>query len=153
MPPVTTKASTVIDAPAEAAWAVLGDYANDPLWRSAVARMEQTPPGPVHDGATAVEELHTFGRTVVTRIELHDVRPGAGFAWRAIDGTDAHGTRTVVSLGADRCEVRTHREIGLRGADRLLQPIVAWSMARAEREDLRRAAVLVVERAAAGAIG
>lgn len=146
--PVVTQGRIVIEAPARTAWELLADYAHDPLWRAAVTRMDQTPPGPVQEGADVVEELHIFGRTVVTRIELHDVQPGTSFAWRAVDGPGAHGTRTIVPLGPNRCELRTYREITLSGPDRLLQPIVSWSMARAERGDMRRAAALVGERAA-----
>ncbi|MGB4779990.1 SRPBCC family protein [Microbacterium sp.] len=153
MTTVLTRASAVIEAPADAAWAVLGDYANDPLWRRAVSRMEQTPPGIVHDGAQAVEELQTLGRTVVTRVELHDVLPGRSFAWRAVDGTDAHGTRAIVPLDDGRCALRTERRIGLTGADRLLQPLVSWVMARAERADLARAAALVLARNGSEVIG
>lgn len=145
--PVITQGRAIIEAPASTAWGLLADYANDPLWRKAVSRMDQTPEGPVREGAHAVEELHIFGRTVVTRIELHDVQPGESFAWRAIDGPGAHGTRAIVTLGPSRCELRTYREITLRGLDRLLHPIVSWSMARAERADVRRAAALVVARA------
>jgi hypothetical protein len=140
---IVTKGRVVVEAPAAATWRMLADYANDPLWRGAVSRMDQSPLGLVQDGVVVVEELRTFGRTVTTRIEVHDVRLGTEFAWRAIDGTDAYGTRTIIPLGPARCEIRTYREIGLRGADRLLEPFVSWSMARAERDDLRRAAALV----------
>lgn len=145
---VRSAASVVIQAPAAAAWEVLGDYAHDPAWRSGVSRMEQTPPGVVHDGATAEEDLRVLGRRVTTRVELHDVRDGGGFSWRAVDGTDARGTRTIVALDAARCELRTEREIRLVGADRLLAPLVRWVMARAERADLARAAALVERRRA-----
>lgn len=150
MPPIITTASAPILASADAAWAVLGDYANDPLWRGAVTRMDQTPPGPVHDGATALEEVRMFGRTVLTRVELHDVVAGREFSWRSIGGVQAHGIRRIVPIGTDRCEVHTRREVTLRGADRLLQPVVAWSMARAERSDLHRAAAMIERQAAEG---
>ena len=87
-----------------------------------------------------------LGRLTRTRIEVHDVRPGASFAWRAVDGTGAHGIRSIKPLGDDRCELRTWRQIRLAGADRLLQPIVARVMARTERGDVLRAAALVAER-------
>ncbi|MBA4248768.1 MAG: hypothetical protein C0444_10835 [Microbacterium sp.] len=146
--PVVTQGRAVIDVPASTAWALLADYANDPLWRKGVTRMDQRPQGLVCDGAHVVEELRILGRTVVTQIELHDVQPGTSFAWRAIDGPGAHGTRAIIPLGSARCEIRTYREITLRGLDRLLHPVVSWSMARTERDDLRRAAALVAEHAA-----
>ena len=148
---VRTAGRVVIQAPASAAWEVLGDYAHDPAWRSGVSRMEQTPPGRVQNGATAEEDLRVLGREVRTRIELHDVRDG-GFSWRAVDGTHAHGTRTVAPLDSGRCELRTDREIRLVGADRLLAPLVRWAMSRAEHADLARAAALVERRHAAGGV-
>lgn len=150
MPPIITTASAPIRASATAAWAVLGDYANDPLWRAAVTRMDQTPPGPVQNGATALEEVRMFGRRVLTRVELHDVVAGVEFSWRAIDGIQAHGIRRIVPSGTDGCEVHTRREVWLRGADRLAQPLVAWSMARAERSDLHRAATMIERQTAEG---
>ncbi len=144
--PIVTEGRAVIDTSAQIAWTVLADYSNDPLWRQGVTRMEQSPPGEVFDGAIVVEELHVLGRLTRTRIEVRDVRPGVSFAWRAVDGTDARGTRSLVPLGEGRCELRTWRQIRLRGADRLLGPLVAGVMARAERGDVHRAVGLVTER-------
>jgi hypothetical protein len=147
MKPITTKSRAVIEATAATAWAVLSDYANDPLWRHGVLRMEQTPPGAVHDGARVVEELRILGRTVRTDIEVRDVNPGSSFAWRALTGSDAHGTRSISPLGSDRCELVTEKHVCLAGSDRLLQPLVAWVIRRTERADARRAAAFVAERA------
>lgn len=148
---VRTQAVSRIESSLASASAVLGDYAQDPLWRRAVARMEPTPRGMVRDGTHAVEELRTFGRTVVTLVEVYDVEPGRGFAWRAIDGTDAHGTRILTALSDELCELRTERVIRLTGADQLLAPLVSWTLARAERADHGRAAALVMARAAGAA--
>lgn len=142
---IITSGRVVIDATTAVAWAILADYTNDPRWRHGVERMEQTPPGEVFDHAPVVEELRILGRLVRTPIEVHAVRPGSSFAWRATDGTDTHGTRSIVALDDGRCELHTWRRIALTGADRLLQPVVSLIMSRNERRDLQRAAALVAE--------
>src|SRR5690349_10281647 len=98
MAAVITEASIVIEASAPDAWAVVGDYANDPQWRAAVSRMDQTPPGPVQRGATAVEVLRVLGRTTTTTVEVLSVDAPREFAWRATAGSIAHGTRTLTPL-------------------------------------------------------
>lgn len=140
---IVTEGRVVIDASPAAAWILLSDYANDPSWRRGVSRMEQTPPGPVREGARAIEELTVLGRVTRTLVEISEVVPGRSFAWRAIDGTEAHGTRSIEPLPDGRCELRTWRAIRLVGADRWLEPVVAVVMARTERGDVRRAATFV----------
>lgn len=147
--PVRTTARAIIDAPAAFAWEVLSDYTNDPLWRGGVSRMDQQSPGPVHEGATAVEDLRVLGRRTVTTVRIEEVRPGAEFAWRAIAGSAARGTRTIHALPNGRCELVTAREITLGGVDLLAQPLVSWVLARAERRDVLAAARLVEARHAA----
>lgn len=144
--PVTTAARVIIHAPRAAAWEVVADYANDPLWRGGVSRMDQTPPGEVREGAPVVEELRVLGRLVRTELEVWEVRTGEMFSWRATDGTNAHGTRTITTVDETTCELHTWRRIHLTGADRLLQPLVAWIFSRNERKDLRRVAHLIAER-------
>ncbi|QEO09869.1 SRPBCC family protein [Protaetiibacter larvae] len=136
----------VIHAPAAAAWAVLSDYANDPLWRAGVSRMEQTPPGRIREGARAVEQLRVLGRELRNDVVVEDVEEGAWFAWRVIGGVDAHGTRRILPFDAHSCELVTEKHLALSGTDRLLTPLVAWTIRRTEAADARRAAGLVESR-------
>lgn len=108
--------------------------------------MEQSPSGPVFDGAQAIEELRVLGRSITTHIEVSDVRPLTGFSWRAVDGTKAHGTRALEELPDGKCLLRTERQITLQGMERLLEPLVGWLMNRTERKDVLRAAILVERR-------
>ena len=134
---------SAIAAPAAVAWAVLADYAHDPSWRKGVSRMEQSTPGPVHDGARVVEQLRVLGRDIRSDVTVHDVVPGESFAWRVVDGADAHGVRRIVAHGVDRCELVTEKVLVLTGTERLLAPLIAWTIRRTEAGDARRAAALV----------
>ncbi len=140
---ITTKAQVIINTSPDVAWTVLADYANDPLWRENVLRMEQSPSGPVFDGAQVIEELRVLGRNITTRIEVSDVRPFTGFSWRAVDGTKAHGTRTLEELPDGTCLLVTERQITLQGLELLLEPLIGWLMNRTEQADVARAAALV----------
>ena len=61
MRPITVRTSARVAAPAADAWEFLSLYANDPLWRRGVTRMDQAPAGPVVDGASTDEELACWG--------------------------------------------------------------------------------------------
>lgn len=141
--PIITEARAVIAAPAAVAWRLLADYANDPLWRARVRRMEQSPPGQVFPGATAVEEIRVLGTLSRAVVEVVTVTPGTSFTWRAIDGADAEGHRTITALGDDRCELHTWRVIRLSGAQAWGEPLARWALTRGERADVQRAAALV----------
>ncbi|MFD2840596.1 SRPBCC family protein [Populibacterium corticicola] len=143
---IKTTAQAIINASPDVAWTILADYANDPLWRENVLKMEQSPSGPVFDGAQAIEELRVLGRSITTHIEVSDVRPLTGFSWRAVDGTKAHGIRTLEELPDGKCLFKTERQITLQGVERLLEPLVGWLMNRTERKDVLRAAILVERR-------
>lgn len=135
-----------IAAPAATAWAVLSVYANDPRWRAGVSRMDQATAGRVHEGARVVEELRVLGRDIRSDVEVHDVVEGESFSWRVLGGADAHGTRRIVELAPDRCELVTEKVLVLRGSDRLLAPLIAWTVRRTEAADAKRAAALVETR-------
>lgn len=147
MPPIRIVSRAPIAAPATSAWALLSDYANDPLWRHGVSRMEQTPAGPVRDGARVVEELRVLGRDIRSDVEVHDVVSGESFGWRVVGGADAHGARRIEAHADDRCELITEKVLVLHGADRLLAPLIAWTIRRTEAADARRAAALVEDAA------
>lgn len=133
--------------PAEVAWSFLSVYANDVEWRQGVSRMDQTPAGPVVDGASAVEHLRMFGRDLVNVALISDVQAGASFTWQVKNGADAHGSRRVVPVGLETCEIIIDKAVRLDRADRWLRPIVALVLRRTERADLRRVAHLLEDRA------
>ncbi len=143
MQPIEIHARQTVDAHASAAWELLSLYADDPQWRRGVSAMDQTPAGRVVDGAQTVEILRMLGRTMRNVAEISDVEQGVGFAWRVVDGADADGSRRIVPLAGDRCEIVIEKRVRLAPSDRLLRPVIAWVLASTERGDLRRAARLI----------
>ncbi len=105
--------------------------------------MTQTPAGRVHNGARAIEQLRVLGRDIRSDVEVHEVVDGESFSWRVIGGAQAHGTRRIVARGDDHCELVTEKVLVLTGSDRLLGPLIAWTIRRTEAADARRAAALV----------
>lgn len=138
----------MVAAPASDAWRLLSTYADDPLWRRGVSRMDQDPPGPVIDGARTTEVLRMLGRTMHNVAVVSDVRPGESFSWRVVDGVDADGSRRVIALGDDRSEIVIDKRVRLAPSDRMLRPLVALVLARTERGDVRRAVRLIEQRRA-----
>lgn len=143
MRPIEIHARRTVHASADDAWSLLSVYAHDPRWRRGVSAMDQTPAGPVVDGARTIEILHMLGRTMRNVAEVSDVEAGAGFSWRVVEGVDADGSRRVVALGPGLCEIVIEKRVRLERSDRLLRPVIAWVIARTERGDLRRAARLI----------
>lgn len=131
--------TTVVGAPPEFVWAYIATYANDPTWRAGVSRMHQHSAGPVHVGAEVDEVLRIMGRTVRSRVIIESVDEGRSFAWRVTDGA-AFGRRWVRVLSNGATELGAEKTLVLRGADKLLAPLVGAVVRRTERADLVRAA-------------
>lgn len=141
MPTIT--ASTTIDRPASAVWAVVADYERDPDWRQGVETMAPSSSGLVRVGTTTSEVLHFGGRTYRNAGEVTEVEPGRAFCWRTTSGADAEGCRRVeTSRDGSACvtievTVRTH------GVERVLQPLLVRMLRRRQVKDLQRLATLV----------
>lgn len=125
-----------IDAPAEVVWAIVADYARDPEWRGDVVEMSSDPPGLVTEGCRTHEVMKIGGRTYRNDGAVDRVVPGSSLAWHTDRGVDASGSRTVRSLGGERCEVTLELHVTPRGLDRLLAPVLRPMVAKALRRDL-----------------
>jgi uncharacterized protein YndB with AHSA1/START domain len=145
----TLTASTTIDAPASAAWAVVADYGRDPEWRAGVETMAPSPSGPVAVGTTTAEVLHLGGRTYRNGGEVTAVEPGRRFTWRTTSGADADGSRTVRALAEGTCEVTLVLDVRPHGLERLLQPVLIPMLRKGLAADLTRLRDLVVAEATA----
>ena len=145
----TLTASTIIEAPAPAAWAVVADYGRDPEWRDGVETMAPSPSGPVRVGTTTAEVMHLAGRTYRNGGEVTDVHPGQRFAWRTTSGADADGSRSVRALADGSCEVTLVLTVRAHGFQRLLQPVLVPVLRKGLAADLTRLRDLVLAEATA----
>ena len=143
----TFTASTIIEAPASAAWAVIADYGRDPAWRDGVETMAPRPSGPVRVGTTTDEVMHLAGRTYRNGGEVTEVRPGERFAWRTTSGADADGSRSVRALADGSCEVTLVLTVRPHGVQRLLQPVLVPMLRKGLAADLARLRDLVLAEA------
>lgn len=140
---LTLTASRTIDVPAEQAWAVVADHARDPGWRRGVLEMTSEPAGPASAGAVTHEVLRVVGRTYRNDGVVERLVPGRRLEWRTTSGAVAHGSREVLPLGPDRCEVTLELHVEPHGVERLLAPVLRRILAKGLVEDLRRLADVV----------
>ena len=121
----------------DTAWGVLADFAADPRWRHAVDEMTPDPAGPARPGQRVREVLTFRGTTYVTDMRLLDV----GARRLVFDGvgasTKVHGVRRVdVDGGATVATIEL--SVRLRGARRVLEPVMGPMYRRQVRADLRQ---------------
>jgi uncharacterized protein YndB with AHSA1/START domain len=142
MAAITITRSATIEAPADAAWAIVADYDRDPQWRAGVSTMAPTPSGPVSVGTTTAEVVRFGGRTYRNAGQVTAVDPGRRFSWRTTSGTEADGSRSVRPLGDGRCEITLELTVRPHGTERLLRPVLARMLDRGMAGDLDRLAAL-----------
>jgi uncharacterized protein YndB with AHSA1/START domain len=139
----TFTASRTFDVPADAAWAIVADYARDPEWRGGVLEMGSDRAGLAVAGAVTRERIRAGGRTYRNDGVVERVVSGERLEWRTTAGVDADGARTVRSLGAGRCEVTLELHLRPHGFDRLLVPLLRGTLAKGLHADLGRLAGLL----------
>lgn len=146
--PTDFSASVEIDAPAEAAWAVLVDFDGYPTWNTFCPKVITT----FEVGGTAVLHVQLGRKRVVQRLVVHAVKPGEMFAWGSTIGPafvfEAAREQAIERLGDRRCRYRTHERF-----EGLLAPLVGALYGRDVQrgfEDMAEAFKRRVESLAAG---
>jgi hypothetical protein len=136
-----------IDAPAAAAWAVLGErFADIGEWAAPIS--SSTLDGQLRVGAIRTCEIATFGPLAlgVVRERLIAFDPEhMTLAYASVDGLPAFITSATNRLSIDElddchCLVRSRGNVALQGPARLLGPLLKWQMQVAARrvlEELR----------------
>ena len=118
-------------------FALAGDYANDPLWRTGVLSMVYETEGPPAVSTRTREKMRSMGRTVVTVAEVTEYSP-ARTAFRSLSGPiQCEGSREFLATAAG---TRFTYSLSLRptGALWLLQPLLKQVLARQVRADVLR---------------
>ena len=126
-----------IARPAPTVWAVIADYDRDTEWRAGLSEMTPDPGGPPREGTRVHEVLRTGGRTYVTDTVVSDVEEGVSYRFSG-SGTSGEvaGRRTVLPLDHARSSFTYEIDLTLRGANRLVQPLVARILRVGLRKDL-----------------
>lgn len=138
------QAAGMISRPVHEVFAVLGDYRQDPLWRSGVADMDPQPPGPTRLGTSTRETLRILGATYTTPGSVTDYVADEVVSWKAEgDRLVASGTRRVQPVGDRATWVALTSQARLRGIRRVFEPLLAPIYRRRLRADLARLRSLV----------
>lgn len=129
-----------IHRPRADVWAIVSDYATDRTWRPAITEMTPEPPGPPALGTRVREVLHQGGRDYVTESTVVALDPGRSyrFAGAGTTGQVTGGRRVTPTDDPSRSSFTYDVELTLEGATSLLGPLIAASLRRSLRADLRR---------------
>jgi len=136
--------SIAIACPAESVFAFVSDYTRDPVWRTGVIAMSQTPRGRSQLGTHTLEVARFFGRNMTTPAEVTKYEPGRkiDFAGVMAKKIRVSGSRTVEEAdgGARFTYQATVEEPALL---RPLSPLLVRMLRRRFLGDLRRLKALV----------
>lgn len=97
--------SAEIARPADEVFEFLSNLENLPRWQSGVIRAEQTSPGPIGVGSTAVVERRVFGQQIVADLAVTAYEPPR----RIVLETEASGVTVQASLEIERLEAKRCR--------------------------------------------
>jgi Polyketide cyclase / dehydrase and lipid transport len=132
---VKTAASTEIGRPVEEVWTFIADPANNPKWDPGTLAVRQTSDGPIRVGTTLVATVELLGRRDLD-VRIIGFAPYHFFSFEFLSGP-VTGTRVrydVDAVGVSRTRLTRSFELGLKGAWRVLWPLVVFS-ARRHRAD------------------
>ena len=129
--------SETIRAARDEVFALAGDYANDPLWRTGVVSMRYEPGGPPAVGTRTREVMRMMGRNAETVGEIVAYSP-ARTAFRSVSGpVSCDGIRDFARTTNGTTFTYT-LTLYPTGAMRLVAPVLRWMLQRQVCRDVRR---------------
>ena len=142
--PQPLRMMVVVDAPIEAAWAVVADIPLQPAWMHEMKQVTMATPGPAKPGSRGEATVRIFGISVTDPVEVTEVEAPRRFAIRH-EGLFTGGGVITLESGADGTTTI------VRWAETLVPPVLpelaAVALAPVLRAifqaDLRRLARLV----------
>lgn len=122
---------------------VVAEYAGDPdnatAWYKNIARVEWRSPRPVTVGSQVAFQAQFLGRSLAYTYEVTELVPGERLVMQTADGPFAMAT---IYTWADEGDGGTRMQLRNRGRpsgfSRLVAPMLATAMRRANRADLER---------------
>lgn len=133
------KTEQVIERPSQDVWAYAADIARHPEWMGVMDARTLRGAG-TEVGARARERVKVGPRTVEVDFEVSESIPAQRIAWKVAGGGPIAGdiTLDLQPLGASQTRAKWSGWIGLKGAWRLLEPIMAAEVRTGEAAELRR---------------
>lgn len=137
------RASVVIARPIADVFAFVGDFRNDPQWRSEVREMRYLSDGPLGVGTRLRETSALLGWLVVTESLIPVYEPNARIDFDSVSGPfRVRGSRTVEAV-ADGTRLTYELEWQPAGAYRLVAAMVGGMYQRTVDRYLARAAAIL----------
>lgn len=137
--PVDVLTEVVIDRPRDvvAAWA--RDPSNAPKWYVNIKSVEWKTPPPLAVGSRVAFVAHFLGRRLAYTYELVELEPEERLVMRTSEGPFPMETTYTWELSGERSTRMTLRNRGEpSGFSKLVAPLMASAMRRANRKDLAR---------------
>ena len=136
-----TSHAVALQRSADDVFAYLSDVRNEVAWRSSIVGsryLGADGPGVGVDGETDVE---LNGRALTMRWTVTEFSPPDRFVKWELDGEPWHGGGSYrVTPVPDGCRVQARLDVRVKGAARLLEPVLWFAFRRGLRDDLARLA-------------
>ena len=116
---------------ADKAFGFVADFENNPRWQGGMRSCRWTSEQALGVGSTYVQKARFMGRDIDTHFRVTQYEPGRQIAIESTQSTfPIQVTRTVQSLGADRCQVTAHVRGQPSGIVNLMSGLVRRSIRR-----------------------
>ena len=136
---VDVETRTVIKRPVDVVARFASDPTNAPKWYKNIARVEWRTEPPMQVGSILAFEARFLGRTLRYDYEIVEHVPGERLVMRTSQGPfPMQTTYTWRSLGPDSTEMTLRNNGDPAGFSRVVTPMLAGAMRRANRKDLAK---------------
>src|SRR4051812_41652820 len=134
---VTT--SIEIDRPADAVFAFVSEFPNNPRWQGGQVSCRWTSEPPLRVGSTYDQRARFLGKDLINAFRVVAYEPGHRVTFTSTGGTfPLTITRTVEPVGAARARFTEHVRGEPGGAFRIAEPVVRRLVRRSIRRDFPR---------------